>query len=235
MSDNDHLQVVLQDNIFQPRVSADQRRLAVRYDALRSALGKFGRPFGRRTSLVLPPPVLHLHRDEVWEPRPGDCRSRRAWLVFAEDIKEAHSVTLWDAENRLVGATHYPFAANKLIPVEDPGAGGSVEVRNSHDVTFMVGVPVRTFDIGTGDEPREEVGIKAPEESSNKATAKAAKKAGAEAPEESSKKAGAKAAKKATARAAKKAGAEAREEAGEEAGAEAPEESGKKAGAKAGK
>ena len=156
MPDDDRLQIVLQDNIFKPSVSDDQHRLAVRYDALRSALGKFGRPFSRRTSLILPAPLLLLHRDEVWEPPgTGDRRSRQAWLVFLKSIQEAHSVTLWDPEGRPVGTT-YRFAANKRIPVEDPGVGGSVEVRDSDKVTLMVGVPVRMFDIEADAETIEE-------------------------------------------------------------------------------
>jgi hypothetical protein len=139
MPDDDHLPV----NIFQPQVSAEQHRLAVRYDALRSALGKFGRPFSRRSTLILPAPEL------LPDYRYG---SRRALLRFADDIEGAHSVTLWDAERRPVGAT-YPFAANKPIAVADPGQGGSVEVQDRHGVTFMVGVPVRTFGIPAGAEP----------------------------------------------------------------------------------
>jgi hypothetical protein len=148
MPDDDHLQI----NIFQPRVSAEQQRLAVRYDALRGALGKFGRPFRSSSSLILPAPVLLLDRDDVREAQRGDYRSRQALLFFAKDIARAESVTLWDAEDKQVGDA-YGFAVKTPIPVDDPGEGGSVEVRDRHGVTFMVGIPVRKFGIPANAEP----------------------------------------------------------------------------------
>ena len=179
MPDDDHLQV----NIFQPRVSADQHRLGVRFDALRGALGKLGRPFSSESALILPAPVLHLDPHEMWEPYAGDCRSRRAWLVFAYDIKGAHTVTLWDAQRHRVGDAHQ-FFANTPIPVDDPGEGGSVEVRNGHRVTFKVGVPVRTFDVKAGAEPYQEAYEAVPAGAYEQTRAGASEESGAETPKE---------------------------------------------------
>jgi len=179
MPDDDHLQV----NIFQPRVSAEQHRLGVRYDALRGALGKFGRPFRSSSALILPAPLLLLDRGDVPESRRGDYLSRPARLVFARNITRAHSVTLWDAQRRPVGDV-YDFAAHTPIAVPDPGVGGSVEVRDRHGVTFMVGVPVRMFGTPGGAGPYleayEEVLLEVHEE----VRAEAREESGAETPKE---------------------------------------------------
>src|SRR6185437_4306245 len=151
MSDLEDRQIVLQANIFEPRVSAEQHALAIRYDALRSALGKFGRPFGNGSSLVLPAPVLHLEPEEVWHRRTADWakhgfppRPRRAFLEFLAPIQRAASVTLLnDARLRVDRCT---FTASELTEVIDPGPGGTLEVRDKARVTFLVGVPVRVSD-----------------------------------------------------------------------------------------
>jgi hypothetical protein len=179
MPDDDHLQV----SIFQPQVSADQRRLAVRYDALRGALGKFGRPFRGSSALILPAPLLLLDRDQMWESQRGDYRSRRALLVFAKDIAGAHSVTLWDAQGRPVGNA-YDFPATRPIPVEDPGDRGSVEVRDRHGVTFMVGVPVRMSGMAAGAGPHLEAYEEVLVEVYGEARAEAREDSGTEAPKE---------------------------------------------------
>jgi hypothetical protein len=182
MPDDDHVQV----SIFQPPISAAQRRLAVRYDALRGALGKLGRPYPSSSALILPAPLLLLDRGYVPESQHGDRPSNSsAFLLFANDIPRADSVTLWDAQGRQVGHV-YNFAAK--IPVTDPGDGGTVEVRDRHGVTFMAGVPVRTFGIPGGTEPYlaafEEVLVEAFEEGRVEGRAEAREESGAETPKE---------------------------------------------------
>jgi hypothetical protein len=183
MPDSNYLQV----SIFQPQVSADQHRLAVRYDALRGALGKLGRPYLGSSALILPAPLLLLDRDHVPESRRGDYPSRRAWLVFANAIPGAESVTLWDARGNRVGEV-CGFAPMTRIPVDDPGEGGSVEVRDGRDVTFKVGIPVRVFGIPVRTEPHlaafEEVLVEAYEEGRAEGLAEGREESGAETPKE---------------------------------------------------
>lgn len=134
-------QLESQENIFEPEINADQRRLAVRYDALRAALGKVGRFYNRQIPLILPPPVLSLEPDAEWHKRFGRNRGpRRVRLTFARDIPEASRVTLWNASDQMVDT--FPFQLER-DDVVDPGPGGTVELRNRRSVTFMVGVPVR--------------------------------------------------------------------------------------------
>jgi hypothetical protein len=139
--DNRAPQLESQENIFEPEIDADQRRLAVRYDALRAALGKTGRFYNRQVPLILPPPVLSLEPDAEWQRRFGRNRGpRRVRLTFARDIPDASRVTLWNASDQMVDT--FPFQLER-DDVVDPGPGGTVELRNRRSVTFMVGVPVR--------------------------------------------------------------------------------------------
>jgi hypothetical protein len=141
MPDDDSLrQLDLQENIFEPEINAAQRRLAVRYDALRAALGKAGRFYDRQIPLILPPPMLALEPEAEWRKRFGRNRGpRRARLTFAQRIPHASVVTVWDASGHEVAA--FPFELERDI--EDPGPGATVELRNHRGVTFMVGIPVR--------------------------------------------------------------------------------------------
>jgi hypothetical protein len=141
MPDDDSLrQLDLQENIFEPEINARQRRLAVRYDALRAALGKAGRFYDHRIPLILPPPVLALEPEVEWRKRFGRNRGpQRARLSFTQRIPLASVVTLWDASGQEVAC--FPFELES--EVDDPGAGSTVELRNHRGVTFMVGVPLR--------------------------------------------------------------------------------------------
>ena len=95
MPDDDSLrQLDLQENIFEPEINAAQRRLAVRYDALRAALGKTGRFYDRQIPLILPPPRLVLEPEAEWRKRFGRNRGpRRARLIFAQRIPHARLVS----------------------------------------------------------------------------------------------------------------------------------------------
>jgi hypothetical protein len=158
MPDDDSLrQLDLQENIFEPEINAAQRRIAVRYDALRAALGKAGRFYDRQIPLILPPPKLALEPEAEWRKRFGRNRGpRRARLTFAQRIPHAAVVTVWDASGHEVAA--FPFELERDI--EDPGPGSTVELRNHRGVTFMVGIPVRVTRIYPGPvlhlEPDEE-------------------------------------------------------------------------------
>src|SRR5262245_9439153 len=181
MSDDDHVQV----SIFQPPISVAQRRLAVRYDALRGALGKLGRPYPTSSALILPAPLLLLDRGYVPESQRGDYPSKLPLLVFSNPIPRADSVTLWDAQGRQVGHA-YPFQPS--ITVTGPGEGGTVEVRDRHGVTFMVGVPLRTIGIPGGTGPYsaavEEILVDAFEEGRVEGRAEAREESVAETPKE---------------------------------------------------
>ena len=141
MPDDDSLrQLDVQENIFEPEINAAQRRLAVRYDALRATLGKTGRFYDRQVPLILPPPMLALEPEAEWHKRFGRNRGpRRARLTFAQRVPYAAVVTVWDALGHEVAA--FPFELER--DVEDPGPGSTVELRNHRGVTFMVGIPVR--------------------------------------------------------------------------------------------
>jgi hypothetical protein len=111
-------------------------------------LGKFGRPFGNGSSLVVPAPVLYLEPEEVWHRRVADWakrgfppQPRRALLEFLAPIQRAASVTLWNGAGVRIDSC--AFSATELTEVLDPGPGGTLEVRNKARVTFLVGVPVR--------------------------------------------------------------------------------------------
>lgn len=137
---------VVVSGTLQPPVSPEQLSLAVRYAALRGALGKFGRHFGTSQRLVIPAPTLHL-ADEVewWRCHHQDpTTAQDAKLQFHDDIPGAKKVAVYDAARNLVAV--YPFDATDWVAVLDPGVGGTVEVLARRRIPFMVGVPVRVHD-----------------------------------------------------------------------------------------
>jgi hypothetical protein len=132
MPDRDPTPVIIAAS-FQPPVSRAQLSLAMRYGALRSALGKVGRYFGQHQLLVIPAPTLFL---------PATGAAIRPLLRFHREIPGARSVAVLDANLNQVGPLH-PFTAAEPIEVDDPGPGATVEILARKKVPFMVGVPER--------------------------------------------------------------------------------------------
>jgi hypothetical protein len=147
MADHDRTEVLVQANIFEPRISEEQRRFVVRYDALRAVMAKFGRPFGADSSLIVPAPRLHVLTFEAWRDRQaGGIPTRPAFLEFRAFIPGARHASLWDlsGERELFGPFDFDFP--QFIPVIDPGVPATVEVTGHHGRTFKIGIVERVED-----------------------------------------------------------------------------------------
>jgi len=140
MTDDDRRRQLKLQSIFEPEINDRQRRVAIRYDALRSLLGKAGRFYDQRSPLILPPPVLYLEPEDEW-PRhvERDRELRRGQLIFSQRIPRASLVTVWDAMGHEVDTHGFDRVIDDVV---DPGPGGTVELRD-YEGAFMVGIPVR--------------------------------------------------------------------------------------------
>src|SRR5262249_50553639 len=98
--------------------------------------------YAKRSPLILPPPVLYLEPEDEWRRHVEHSHQlRRGTLIFDRTIAGASYVTLWDATGKEVDQP-YEFE-REIDDVSDPGPGGTVELHDYRNNTFMVGIPVR--------------------------------------------------------------------------------------------
>jgi hypothetical protein len=119
---------VPQGNILQRPITEEQRRLALRFDALRAALGKQGTFYGDRMAYIFPIPELAVRK-----------QPKKSILTFAGPIKGAATVTLVAADWTELETCTFDL----MIKVEDPGPAATVEVCDRNGRVLAVATPIR--------------------------------------------------------------------------------------------
>jgi hypothetical protein len=107
-------------------VEKQQLRIALRYGAVRNALGNFGRHGETDVALVAPPPTLNV--------------TTRA-LTLNTLPSNAHAVVVYDRAD--LELQRFPAKVSSTVDENKVAAVASVEIEDSAGTPFLFGIPVR--------------------------------------------------------------------------------------------